>query len=175
MLNGSVSIESGGTFDLNGAVSGTAGITKTGPGQMELAGNNSYTGATTIGAGIVSLDDSNERSAIPAASPSPTAAELDISGGLTVGALITSVEAAGTTGVGAIVNLGGTNSLTGDITLAGETTIGVKAGQLTLSGVVDDGGNTYGVTLAGGGTLHLHQCEHLFWNDRRDRRHARAG
>ena len=29
----------------------------------------------------------------------------------------------------------------------------MKAGQLTLSGVVDDGGNTYGVTLAGGGTL----------------------
>ncbi len=68
---------------------------------------------------------------------------------------ITSVQGTGTTGTGAIVSTSGTNTLSGAITLADDTTVGVNSGQLTLSGVIDDGGNVKGLTLVGGGTLVL--------------------
>ena len=79
--------------------------------------------------------------------------ELDISGGISVGSPIVAVSGTGSTGSGAIVNTAGTNMLTGPITLAGNTTIGANAGQLTLSGVIGDNGHSYGLTLVGGGTF----------------------
>ncbi len=71
-------------------------------------------------------------------------AELDLGGGLTIGAPITSVQGAGTTGSGAIVSTGGTDALTGAITLAGGSAIGVNSGQLTLTGIINDGGTITG-------------------------------
>jgi autotransporter-associated beta strand protein len=92
--------------EVSAAISGPGGITKTGTGRLDLTGNSSYTGATMIGAGIVSLADSNALGGTSGVTIA-AGAELDLSGGITVGAPITAVQGTGTPGSGAIVNLGG--------------------------------------------------------------------
>ena len=127
----------GTTLTNNGIATGPGGLTKIEPGTLTLGGVNTYSGATTISAGIVSIVVSNvfvNTAAVTIAAGS----ELDLSGGISVGSPITVVRGTGTTGSGAIVNTAGTNILTGPITLASNTTIGVTAGQLTLSGAIGD-------------------------------------
>jgi autotransporter-associated beta strand protein len=139
---------------ISAAISGSGGLTKAGLGRLDVTGNNSYTGATLINSGIVSISDSNALGDTATGTTVASGAELDISGNITVGEALT-VSGTGTSGAGAIVNMSGTNSLTGPITLAADSTIGVSAGQLTLSGVIGDGGNGFGLTEVGGNTLVL--------------------
>ncbi|MBI5089475.1 MAG: autotransporter-associated beta strand repeat-containing protein [Actinobacteria bacterium] len=54
---GPVSVASGGTLELSGAIDGTQGLTLSGGGTLELTSTgNSYTGATTIDAGVLQAD-----------------------------------------------------------------------------------------------------------------------
>src|SRR5262249_25117271 len=128
---------------ISAAITGAGGIIKTGTGHLDLTGNSSYTGATTISAGIVSIADSNALG-VTSVVTIAGGAELDLSGGISVGAPITSVQGTGTTGAGAIVNTGGTNNVDLDIqatisgTGAGITVPGVSTGTLQL-----DGPNTF--------------------------------
>ena len=149
---GTIDVAAGTSLTYNGIAAGTGGLTKIDTGTLVLGGVNTYSGATTISAGIVSVVVSNvfgNTAAVTIAAGS----ELDLSGGISIGSPITVVSGTGTTGSGAIVNTAGTNILTGPITLAGNTTIGANAGQLTLSGAIGDNGLGYGVTLVGGGTF----------------------
>ena len=149
---GTIDVAAGTILSYNGVAAGTGGLAKIDSGTLVLGGINTYSGATTISAGILSVVVSNvfgNTSAVTIAAGS----ELDISGGISVGSPIIAVSGTGSTGSGAIVNTAGTNILTGPITLAGNTTIGANAGQLTLSGVIGDNGHGYGLTLVGGGTF----------------------
>ena len=110
----------------NGIAAGTGGLTKIDTGTLVLGGANTYSGATTISAGIVTVVVSNvfgNTAAVTIAAGS----ELDLSGGITVGSPITAISGTGTTGGGAIVNTGGNNILSGPITLASNATIGAAS------------------------------------------------
>lgn len=52
-----VSVASGADLTLNGIVSGTANVTKSGAGTLKLTGTNSYTGETIISEGSILLDN----------------------------------------------------------------------------------------------------------------------
>jgi outer membrane autotransporter protein len=139
---------SSGTFALQSglvyaSLAGTGGLTKTGAGEVDLLGANTYTGPTTVNAGILVSFVTNSMSAA-----SPTT--INAGGTLDFGAqTINSLKLSG----GAL-NVG---SLTGAITstggsifyLSGPATLTTTDGTTTFSGV-----NSYtGATTVKGGTL----------------------
>ena len=150
--HGTIDVAASTILTYNGIAAGTSGLTKIDTGTLVLGGVNTYSGATTISAGVVSVGVSNPFINTVAVTIG-AGSELDLSGGISIASPFTSVNGTGTTGNGAIVNIAGTNILTGPVTLAGNTTFGANAGQLTLSGVIGDNGLGYGVMLLGGGTF----------------------
>ena len=126
---------------INSVLAGSTGLTKTGLGQITLGGLNTYTGATTISTGTVSIN---------------TIANSGINSSLGQGGIVGAgaiVFAANTTlrytGASATTNRG--------ITASGNGIVDVAAGQtLTMGDVLLSGGNiTVGATGGGGGTLIL--------------------
>ena len=151
-LNGQTLTVSGSGNVTLGAISDTSlgassdGIVMNGTGVLSLTGANTFPGGITINSGTVVADATNalgSGSGVTVAS----GGTLALSGGFSAGSEPVSITGTGA-GSGAIVNLGGTNSYAGTITLTGNATIGSTAGQLTLSSINLVGGN---VTFAGGG------------------------
>jgi autotransporter-associated beta strand protein len=54
--NGELNVASGTTFTSDGVVSGVGGITKSGNGTVTLSGVNTYTGVTTVNAGVLRVE-----------------------------------------------------------------------------------------------------------------------
>jgi autotransporter-associated beta strand protein len=155
--NGTLS-KSGAAFDarsgtISALLAGTAGLTKSGDGTVTLSAANTYSGATTVTAGLLELSTADDR--LPAASP------LTVTGGtLDLGAKTQHTTAAVSFQGGTVQN--GTLSKSGaafdaqggtiSANLAGAAWF-VKSGDgvLTLSGT-----NTYaGGTLVHQGTLQI--------------------
>lgn len=134
----------------SGVIGGTGGLTKQGSGTLTLSGNNTHTGATTIGAGGLTLDRSGGALADTTAVTVGAGATLTLNHSDTVG----SIAGAGAIALGAnTLTAGGDNSSTTmSGVISGTTGALVKTGTgtLTLSGA-----NTYtgSTTVRGGGTL----------------------
>ena len=56
---------------------------------------------------------------------------------------------------GALLNLAGTNTLSGGITLDSDTTIGATAGTMTLNGPISDTAAGHNLTITGNGVITL--------------------
>ncbi|HZJ17008.1 MAG TPA: autotransporter-associated beta strand repeat-containing protein, partial [Chthoniobacteraceae bacterium] len=144
--NSTVSVDAN-TLTLSGAISESGGarsLTKSGAGTLILDGNNAYTGATQITAGVVQLADADrigDNSAV-VVSAGATLDANDFSD--TIGSL----AGAGTVNLGAtggnvlwIGNDGSSTTFSGTITGAGDLAK-TGTGILTLTGTNDYTGNT---------------------------------
>ncbi|VVE37651.1 autotransporter-associated beta strand repeat-containing protein [Pandoraea anhela] len=144
-----------GTHDLtlNGALSGTGGLTKSGTAKLTLGGSNTYAGPTSINAGTLALGAGASLNASGSVNVA-SGATLDLSAGngtqiigtihgagtVNIGALVTEIGGTGNdtfsgnlTGMGSVVKIGsGTETLTGQNTYTGGTVI--QAGTLALGG-----------------------------------------
>ena len=137
---------------LNGVLEGSGGLTRTGGGTSVLAGANSYTGLTTISAGVLRAAHS---AALGAASGgvvvSATGAALELdgtAGALAIGAEPLTLNGSGLSNGGALRNLAGDNRYGGTITLAINSWINSDAGTLTMGAIA---GATRTLTISGSG------------------------
>lgn len=154
----------GKTLILNEVITGpiTASLTKTGPGRLVLAGNNTYLGPTNIKAGTVTLRHSNALGTGLGSQGTTVAAGASVVidvGSLVVTELLT-LNGNGVNNAGALQLIATPNDTairngtwSGPITLATETTIGVDSGSsLSILGGVS---GSKGLTKVGPGLLSL--------------------
>jgi fibronectin-binding autotransporter adhesin len=157
----------GGTFTVGDATStsftgtitnsaNSGKVTKVGSGTLTLSGNNSYTGLTTISAGVLDVQSNTALGTTAGATTVAANAALQIDGnGLNIAEPLT-LNGTGVSGGGALRNLNNNNTLTGAVTLASATRINSDGGTLTLTGTVTGAGQN--LTVGGAGNTTINQA-----------------
>ena len=136
----------------DGLGGGSLGLTKSGTGTLKLSGNNTFTGVTTVGAGILVLGNSNALGDMSSGTSVAAGATLDL-GGQAVGAEPLTISGTGLGGNGALVNSGvNFGTLAGTVSSSGFSVGG--SGGIALSGSVNTSG-TFLLTKIGNGELLL--------------------
>ena len=122
------------TSGINTSTNGT--LTKDGTGTLTITASGDYTGLTTVSAGVLNIQNANATGTTAGGVSVTSGAALQIQGGIAVGAEALTLNGTGISSDGALRNISGDNSWSGDITLGSATRINSDAGTLTLSGGV---------------------------------------
>ncbi|MGB3118138.1 MAG: autotransporter-associated beta strand repeat-containing protein, partial [Verrucomicrobiales bacterium] len=140
---------------IDGTISGTGGLTKTGTGTLSLSAGNSYSGATLVNQGVLSI---SHNTALGTTGGNTTVnqandARLDLIGDITVAEAIQFTGAS--PGLATTLrNVSGTNILSGLVTVPSTIRIQSNGGSLTFTGGVS-GTNTFFVVNSGGGVTNF--------------------
>gem|GEM_PF-5272250 len=151
--NDSLQFGGAGNITINDIIAtGTGTLTKDGTGTLILNAANTYTGATTVSAGILNVRNATGLGTTAAGTTVSNGATLQLQGGITVGSETLNIRGVGASGQnGALVNVSGNNNYGGLITLAGATTFSSDSGLLNLTNAGTITGATFGLTLTGSG------------------------
>src|SRR5205085_3408426 len=115
-------------------------------------GANAYTGATTVNAGILNIQNATALGTIAAGTTVSSGATLQLQSGISVGGEGLTISGSCAAGQnGALVNVSGTNNYAGLLTLAAASTISSDSGTLNLTNAGTITGATFGLTLTGAG------------------------
>jgi autotransporter-associated beta strand protein len=125
-------------------------LTKTGSGELTLAGANSYDGGTILNEGKLSI---NHAQALGTGALTINGGTLDNSTAVAI--VNTNNNAQNWNGDFTFHGTRGLDLGTGDVTLGGNRTVTSLYNTLTVSGIIDDGVNSYSLTKAGAGSFTL--------------------
>ncbi len=143
--NYALTINGDGDTALTGVRSGTSTVVKNGAGTLTLAAANTYSGATTINAGVVSARHNNAFGTTAGGVTVKDGGELQLQDNITIGAEALTLGGSGVAGGGALRNISGTNTYGGKVTIGQNgARIGSDSGLLILdvaSGNAIDGSN----------------------------------
>ncbi len=152
-----IDVASGSTLTMSGNIAGAgAALSKTSNGELAVSGFNTFNGGLTLSAG--KLDINNGGNATASALGTGT---LIINGGTLDNTSAGTVTLATNNPV--VINVNsltfvGTHNLdlgSGMVTLNSSPTITVNSANLTISGIIGDGGFGFGLTVKGTGRLRL--------------------
>ena len=155
----SQNISNASTFDyagtgnqtLSGVISGSGGVLVSGGGLLNLTGNSTYTGATTLSSGALRINGNSTLSSNTTISVS-SGATLQLAGNTTISNTIT-LNGNGYNGTGALRNISGSNRVVPNISLLGDTTLQADAGVFSTTNALN--GNNTNLTLIGGGFFQI--------------------
>ncbi len=126
-------------------------VTKSGTGTLVLSAANTYSGATTIGSGVVNLRHASALGNITGGSTVAEGARVELEGGITTAAEPISIAGTGGTSffLGALHSRSGINTWSGPVTLTTPgTRVGTAAGAtLILSGPISTSGGDHGLIV----------------------------
>ncbi len=149
---GALTLNSSGAIGQNAGdvIAGSGALIKQGTGTLTLSRANTYSGATTVSAGSVSVTNAAGLGATTAGTTVASGATLSLDN-VAIGTEGLTINGAGVGGNGALIG-SGTAASSGTVAMGSASTIGVAAGtdQLTLLGVVSGG---FALTKIGAGTL----------------------
>ena len=137
-------------------LTGSGGLTKSGAGNWLLSGANTYTGATLVSAGVLTIGSNAALGTGASGTTVSSGAALQTQGGITVTGESLNLTGSGVASGGALRNVSGNNLWAGAITTGVATRINSDAGTLTLgpadySGTIAIGANT--LTMGGAGDI----------------------
>jgi fibronectin-binding autotransporter adhesin len=113
---------------------------------------NTYTGATTVSAGILNVQNATGLGTTAGGTTVSNGATLQLQGGIIVGSEALNIRGTGASGqTGALVNVSGANNYGGLLTLSAATTLSSDSGTLNLTNTGTITGATFGLTLTGSG------------------------
>src|SRR5205823_2150984 len=153
LLSGLTGNASSGTTNVVSLVlGGDATVTQSGTTTLALAPAtaNTYTGATTVNAGILSISHPSALGTTAAGTTVADGSTLQLQSPGAVGNEALTLSGAGAGGIGALDSASGAgNSWSGAVTLAANSTVAVDAGGLNLSGAVGQSTAGLGLTKIG--------------------------
>jgi len=136
-----------------GTTSGT--VSKNGSGYVTLSGANTYTGATSITAGTLEIQNNTGLGTTAGSTTVSSGATLALSNTITSAEPLV-LNNTGVGGNGALRNLSGSNTVSGTISLGSASAIGVDGSStLTAGGIISQSGGATDLTKVGTGTLIL--------------------
>lgn len=136
----------------SGIISGAFSVTKEGTGRLRLNGANTYTGATTINAGILYAANATALGTTASGTTVTDGQRLMLGQTISIGAEALSLTGTGGGTYGALDNASNTNTYGGVITLQGATTIGARSGStLNLTNTIT--ATNQNLTLYSEGTM----------------------
>jgi len=148
-----------GTLTLAGTVAdgGSAGsLTKSGSGTLVLPTANTYTGTTTVSAGVLRITHGQALGTTAGGTVVADGAALQLDGNIAVGSELLTIGGQGISSTGALRNVSGNNSWAGNITTASgvQSRIHSDAGKLTVTGnITSPGVNTLVLSGEGAGEV----------------------
>jgi len=149
--NSSIGVTSG-TMTISGLIDDgalTRTLTKVGAGMLVLSHANTYKGATTVSAGILTLN--NAQAAGNTDITVASGASLQAGAGLTINNAVF-LNGSGVGGDGALQNQGGSATWDGNIALQSNAAIGSASDELVITGSI---GGAFNLSKVGAGTVTL--------------------
>lgn len=139
--------------EINGGVT----LTKTGTGTLILGGNNAFTGLVDVTQGAVEVAGPSGLGAITAGTNVAAGAALLFSGGFTSAAEAVTISGDGLASDGALRNVSGINTFTGNVTTLTNTRINSDAGTLVLAPASGNAlaGTDLNLNVGGAGTVNI--------------------